>query len=382
MQGPAAAKWIKTKFNPQTVCVIKDDSDYGIGLATAVTQALGPAAAACQGNVKTDQKEFSATVGQVQQANPQVIFYAGYYNEAAPLVQQLRDAGVQATFVAPDGVKDPRVRQATPGGAANGAYLTCPCVPQEGFTAFTQAYQQAYGDPAADLLGRGVRLRDDPAQRDRQGPELASGAAELRQDLQRSGPDEEVRVAARRRAHRHARLRVPRGRDQHRDGLADQLISDTTAAPGSDPGAAVVRSPRGVLADERLRPVFRHPAGRPHPVASREIVIHTVIAVADLVTQDSGPWINFDVGLFFDRFWANTINGLAYGSIYALVALGYTLVYGVLQLINFAHSEIFVIGVFGVYFTFLGARLRAGHASRTSRSAGSSPTSSWRAPSA
>ena len=30
-------------------------------------------------------------------------------------------------------------------GAANGAYLTCPCVPQEGFTAFTQAYQQAYG---------------------------------------------------------------------------------------------------------------------------------------------------------------------------------------------------------------------------------------------
>jgi len=35
------------------------------------------------------------------------------------------------------------------------------------------------------------------------------------------------------------------------------------------------------------------------------------------------------------------------------VALGYTLVYGVLQLINFAHSEIFVIGVFGVYLTFL-----------------------------
>ena len=35
------------------------------------------------------------------------------------------------------------------------------------------------------------------------------------------------------------------------------------------------------------------------------------------------------------------------------MALGYTLVYGVLQLINFAHSEIFVIGVFGVYLTFL-----------------------------
>ena len=66
-----------------------------------------------------------------------------------------------------------------------------------------------------------------------------------------------------------------------------------------------------------------------------------------------GAWINFDVGLLVDRFWANTINGLAYGSIYGLVALGYTLVYGVLQLINFAHSEVFVLGIFGVYFTFL-----------------------------
>ena len=60
------------------------------------------------------------------------------------------------------------------------------------------------------------------------------------------------------------------------------------------------------------------------------------------------------MGLFVDRFWANTVNGLAYGSIYALVAIGYTLVYGVLQLINFAHSEIFLIGIFGAYFTFVG----------------------------
>ena len=46
------------------------------------------------------------------------------------------------------------------------------------------------------------------------------------------------------------------------------------------------------------------------------------------------------------QFWASTIDGLTQGSIYALVALGYTLVYGVLRLINFAHSEIFMIGTF------------------------------------
>lgn len=46
------------------------------------------------------------------------------------------------------------------------------------------------------------------------------------------------------------------------------------------------------------------------------------------------------------------INGLAQGSVYALVALGYTMVYGVLQFINFAHSEIFMLGAFtGIYLS-------------------------------
>jgi branched-chain amino acid transport system permease protein len=45
-----------------------------------------------------------------------------------------------------------------------------------------------------------------------------------------------------------------------------------------------------------------------------------------------------------------TIDGLSWGAIYALVAVGYTLVFGVLRLINFAHSEIFMLGMFGAYF--------------------------------
>lgn len=46
------------------------------------------------------------------------------------------------------------------------------------------------------------------------------------------------------------------------------------------------------------------------------------------------------------------VNGLALGSIYALIALGYTMVYGVLRFINFAHSDVFMIGSFvGYYLT-------------------------------
>jgi branched-chain amino acid transport system permease protein len=53
---------------------------------------------------------------------------------------------------------------------------------------------------------------------------------------------------------------------------------------------------------------------------------------------------------FVNQFWPATIDGLAFGSIYALIALGYTMVYGVLRLINFAHSEVFMIGTFGAMF--------------------------------
>ncbi len=53
------------------------------------------------------------------------------------------------------------------------------------------------------------------------------------------------------------------------------------------------------------------------------------------------------MSLLLHHFWDYFFNGLTVGSMYAVVAIGYTLVYGVLQLINFAHSEVFMMGGFG-----------------------------------
>jgi len=50
------------------------------------------------------------------------------------------------------------------------------------------------------------------------------------------------------------------------------------------------------------------------------------------------------------EFWPLLVGGLATGCIYAMIAIGYTLVYGVLRLINFAHSEIFMSGGFATFF--------------------------------
>jgi branched-chain amino acid transport system permease protein len=68
-------------------------------------------------------------------------------------------------------------------------------------------------------------------------------------------------------------------------------------------------------------------------------------AASGLARAAFGEIVEF--GFLFDNFWSLTVGGLTSGSIYALVALGYTLVYGVLRLINFAHSEIFMLGTFG-----------------------------------
>lgn len=49
-------------------------------------------------------------------------------------------------------------------------------------------------------------------------------------------------------------------------------------------------------------------------------------------------------------FLQHIINGTSLGSIYALIALGYTMVYGILQLINFAHSDVYMVGAFSAYY--------------------------------
>jgi branched-chain amino acid transport system permease protein len=54
-----------------------------------------------------------------------------------------------------------------------------------------------------------------------------------------------------------------------------------------------------------------------------------------------------------DQFAQQLVNGLTLGSLYALIAVGYTVVYGIVQLINFAHGEVFMIGAFGALSTYL-----------------------------
>jgi branched-chain amino acid transport system permease protein len=50
-------------------------------------------------------------------------------------------------------------------------------------------------------------------------------------------------------------------------------------------------------------------------------------------------------------FIQHLINGISLGSIYALIALGYTMVYGIMKMINFAHADVYMVGAFTAYYT-------------------------------
>ena len=82
----------------------------------------------------------------------------------------------------------------------------------------------------------------------------------------------------------------------------------------------------------------------------RKIVLATLTIVLSIAVV-SGSWATLSEGTFNGGQWRDfIIAGLSTGSLYALIALGYTLVYGILFIINFAHGEVFMAGAFTAFF--------------------------------
>lgn len=50
----------------------------------------------------------------------------------------------------------------------------------------------------------------------------------------------------------------------------------------------------------------------------------------------------------------NLINGISLGSVYAIIALGYTMVYGIAKMLNFAHGDVIMVGAYICFFTMSG----------------------------
>ncbi|RKS84238.1 branched-chain amino acid transport system substrate-binding protein [Motilibacter peucedani] len=158
VQGPGVAGFITGPLGAKKVAVIDDQSEYGKGLADVVAKTIGSAASP-RDSIDPKADDYSSTVSKIKSANPDAIFYGGYYAEAAKFVKQLRDGGVTAKFVSGDGTLDQKFID---GGkdAAEGAFLSCTCVlatasDDPAVQKFIDDYTKAYGTGPATYSAEG-----------------------------------------------------------------------------------------------------------------------------------------------------------------------------------------------------------------------------------
>lgn len=143
-QGAAASVYFKNTLKSTKVFLIDDGTTYGAGIIKEVKAGIGSLFGG-EDKVQEKQTNFDATVSKVKASGADAIAYGGYTNEAAPLLKQLRSAGVTAKFVGFDGLYDPGFVSGA-GQSAEGAIITCPCLPSDkaGGT-FAADFQKEYG---------------------------------------------------------------------------------------------------------------------------------------------------------------------------------------------------------------------------------------------
>jgi branched-chain amino acid transport system substrate-binding protein len=114
----------------KSVAVIDDKEPYGQGLADAVStelKAKGLTVPIRQAIADT-VKDFSTVIGTISTQKPDAVFYGGYYNTAALLLKQMREAGINSLFTCGDGCADKQLVTLATAANATNVFVTCPCV--------------------------------------------------------------------------------------------------------------------------------------------------------------------------------------------------------------------------------------------------------------
>jgi len=154
-QGPAAAQYISDVLGATKVFVVDDASDYGKGLADIVREDLGDLVVD-NDSIQAGQTDFAATVTKARSSGAEAIYFGGYYTEAGLMTKQLREAGITAPFLSGDGSREQGYIDAAGAQAAEGAILTCPCLPNKANTGtFNDDYEAEFGEPPAIYAAEG-----------------------------------------------------------------------------------------------------------------------------------------------------------------------------------------------------------------------------------
>jgi branched-chain amino acid transport system substrate-binding protein len=167
-QGAVAGKYLAAHYKGKRVAIIHDKTAYGKGIADETMKAMNAAGlkqtmyeAITQGD-----KDFSALVSKMKQANIDVIYFGGYQTEGGLIVRQMRDQGLKAQFIGADALVTEEFWKIT-GPAGEGTLMTFSPDPRkvpaakavvdrfmaekynpEGYTLYTYAAIQAFAQAA------------------------------------------------------------------------------------------------------------------------------------------------------------------------------------------------------------------------------------------
>ena len=124
-QGAFAGPWIAQHFKGKNVAVIDDKSTYGKGLADLTRAAMNAAGLkeVVDDEITAGDKDYSALVSKLKAANIDVIYFGGYHPEAALIVKQSREQGLNAQLLSGDSLNTQEFATLA-GAAADGVMFT------------------------------------------------------------------------------------------------------------------------------------------------------------------------------------------------------------------------------------------------------------------
>lgn len=177
-QGRVAGQYLAAHFKGKAVAILNDKSTYGKGLADEVTKAMNQAGLkeVLDESINQGDKDFSALISKMKQANVAAIYLGGYHTEAGLIVRQAKEQGLNAVLAAGDALATDEFWQIT-GPAGEGTLMTFAPDPRklasaaaavaefraqgydpEGYTLYTYAAVQAFADAAT--AAHSIKLDD------------------------------------------------------------------------------------------------------------------------------------------------------------------------------------------------------------------------------
>jgi branched-chain amino acid transport system substrate-binding protein len=124
-QGGIAGKYLATHFADKNIAFVHDKTAYGKGLADETKKALNAAGKqeAMYEAITAGEKDYSALVSKLKQANIDVVYFGGYHTEAGLIIRQMRDQGMNTILMGGDALNTQEFWSIT-GPAGEGTLMT------------------------------------------------------------------------------------------------------------------------------------------------------------------------------------------------------------------------------------------------------------------